>query len=241
MLIIPGRRSLVAAQGCRRSRDAFCGLSYTMKQNSDSLGLAKLLKENDFSAHSPRERILAAALKLFVEQGYFNTNVPDLSRESKCSVGSIYHNFKNKEEVAASLYEEGISAFRQALDRSIGDEEDLEKIIKTVVKSFLEFSEVNHQLSKYMWLCRHNEFMSGSIKHPTMIGFDRLGRKLTRAIKKGIREGKLLNLRANLMWAILFGIPQGYVRDWLDGRGNTPPPSKVANDLANACWRALVQ
>ena len=71
-------------------------------------------RPKELSQFSPRERILAAALKLFVEQGYFNTNVPDLSRESHCSVGSIYHTFKNKEQVATALYEEGISAFRNA-------------------------------------------------------------------------------------------------------------------------------
>jgi len=210
-------------------------MSHATKDNGDD----KLLKMKDFTSYSPRERILAAALKLFVEQGYFNTNVPDLSRESKCSVGSIYHNFKNKEEVAACLYQEAISAFRRALDESLGDEEDVEKVIKTLVRSFLEFSEINHQLSKYMWLCRHNEFMSGSIKQPTMLGFDRLGRKLTRIIKNGIRSGKLRPLRANIIWAVLFGIPQGYVRDWLDARSHTPPPSKVADQLAEACWRAL--
>ena len=46
----------------------------------------------------PRERILQASLELFVDQGYFNTNVPDISKKSKCSVGSIYHHFLNKEE-----------------------------------------------------------------------------------------------------------------------------------------------
>ena len=209
-----------------------------MKEDSRSVDLANLLKKDDFSAHSPRERILAAALKLFVEQGYFNTNVPDLSKESKCSVGSIYHNFKNKEEVAVSLYEEGLSAFRQALDESIAGKEDIEEIVKTVVKSFLEFSEVNHQLSKYMWLCRHNEFMSGMIRHPTRVGFDRLGRKLTKAIKRGIREGKIRHVRANIIWSVLFGITLAYVRDWLD-RYNHDSPSKVSDELADACWRAL--
>ena len=107
--------------------------------------------KKDLSAYSPKERILAAALKLFVEQGYFNTNVPDLSRESQCSVGSIYHNFKSKEQVAASLYEEGIKAFRTALDTSIKPNDDVEQMIKSITCSFLEFCEVNHQLSKYMW------------------------------------------------------------------------------------------
>jgi len=192
----------------------------------------------DLSAFGPRERILAAALKLFVEQGYFNTNVPDLSRESKCSVGSIYHNFKNKEEVASALYQEGMGAFRRALQSSIGTATDSEKVIKTAVKSFLQFSEVNQQLSKYIWLCRHNEFMTGVIKHPTTVGFDPLGRVLTRAIKTGIREGKIRKLTANLIWSLLFGIPLGYVRDWLEGF-NEQPPSKVADELADACWRAL--
>ena len=67
-------------------------------------------REAEFASHSARERILAAALKLFVEQGYFNTNIPDLSRESRSSVGSIYHTFKNKEEVATALYHEGIKS-----------------------------------------------------------------------------------------------------------------------------------
>lgn len=195
-------------------------------------------KTPDFSSFSPRERILAAALKLFVEQGYFNTNVPDLSRESKCSVGSIYHNFKNKEEVASALYEEGLSAFRKALDDSLKGQTDLEQILKTLVKSFLRFSEVNHQLSRYIWLCRHNEFMTGLVRHPTVVGFDHLGRTLTSAIKNGVRNGKLRPLKAHVIWSILFGIPLAYVRDWLDGY-NKDTPSSVADQLADSCLRAL--
>ncbi|RIL10192.1 MAG: hypothetical protein DCC75_04875, partial [Proteobacteria bacterium] len=192
----------------------------------------------DLSAVSARQRVLAAALKLFVEQGYFNTNVPDLSNLSKCSVGSIYHNFRNKEEVAAALYQEGITAFRQALEESIKELNECEEVIKAAVRSFLIFSEVNHQLSRYIWLCRHNEFMSGVIKHPTMIGFDRLGRKLTKVIRSGIKQGQLRKLRANIIWSILFGIPLAYVRDWLDGF-NADPPGKVADVLAEVCWKAL--
>lgn len=200
--------------------------------------IASLLKQDDFSSHSPKQRILAAALKLFVEQGYFNTNVPDLSRESKCSVGSIYHNFKNKEEVATALYEEGILAFRAALEDSVQEGMETEDFIKTLVKSFLEFSEVNTQLSKYIWLCRHNEFMSGLIKHPTMVGFDSLGRLLTSTIKAGIRSGEIRPMRAYIIWSVLFGVPVGYVRDWLDGY-NPDSPCKVADDIADTCWRAL--
>lgn len=211
-----------------------------MADEKNTTNLAKVIKEPDLSAFSPRERILAAALKLFVEQGYFNTNVPDLSRESKCSVGSIYHNFKNKEEVASALYHEAISSFRRALEQSLGNTTDVREVIRTVVKSFLQFSEINHHLSKYIWLCRHNEFMTGIIRHPTTVGFDKFGRTMTKVIRQAIRDGTLRPYKANIIWTILFGVPAGYVRDWLDGY-NPDPPTAVSDELAEVCWRALAK
>jgi hypothetical protein len=80
--------------------------------------------------------------------------------------------------------------------------------------------------------------MTGIIKHPTMVGFDPLGRLLTRTFKQGIRDGKIRKMRANLLWSAVFGIPLAYVRDWLDGY-NTEPPGDVAAELADACWRAI--
>ncbi len=221
-----------------------CGLlclcmSSVKPPNTHGSDLGGLVKSKDLSSYSARERILAAALKLFVEQGYFNTNVPDLSRESKCSVGSIYHTFKNKEEIATALYEECLKAFRGALVQAMaGTTTEVSEIVRVLVVSFLQFSEVNYQLSRYIWLCRHNEFMGGLIKHPTMIGYDPLGRRLTKVIKRGIREGKIRKVKANIVWSILFGIPVGYVRDWFDGY-NKLPPSNVAEELADSCWRAL--
>ncbi|MCB0320570.1 MAG: TetR/AcrR family transcriptional regulator [Bdellovibrionales bacterium] len=202
-------------------------------------GLGKrVLEASEISKFPPRQRILAAALKLFVEQGYFNTNVPDLSRDSHCSVGSIYHNFKNKEEVATALYLEGIKAFRSAIYMSVKDMNDTQAFIKRLITSFLKFSEANHQLSKYLWLSRHNEFMTGIIHHPTRVGYDPLGRKLTQVIRTGIRHGELQPLKANIIWSILFGVPVGYVRDWLDGY-NSEAPGTVADTIAESCWRAL--
>jgi hypothetical protein len=102
----------------------------------------------------------------------------------------------------------------------------------------LQFSEVNHQISRYIWLCRHNEFMTGLIKHPTTVGFDQLGRVLTKVVRGGIKQGKVRDMKANILWSILFGVPLAYVRDWLEGF-NPDPPSRVADQIADACWRAL--
>ena len=209
-------------------------------KNPISIDLVTLVNDQnvDVDALGPKERILLAALKLFVKQGYFNTNVPDLSRESRCSVGSIYHHFKNKEEVAAALYEAGISSFRSALAKDLDPRGDIETCLKTIVRFFMQFTEDNVELSKYLWLSRHTEFMSGNIRHPTMVGFDTLGKQLTKSIKNGIRDGQVRPMKANVLWSVLFGIPLSYARDWLDGY-NTELPTQVMDAFAEACWRAL--
>lgn len=190
------------------------------------------------SQAAPRERILQAALELFVDQGYFNTNIPDVSKRSRCSVGSIYHHFLNKEEIAEQLYRNGIKQFRHALASALESDEDLRSTVHDLVIAFMTFSEEHLLLSRYLWLARHSEFLSTKIAQPTTVGFDPLGRKLTRLIKRGIRSGDIAHLKAEVLWSILFGMPLSYIRDWLEGY-TSAPPSRVAPVLADACWAAL--
>lgn len=188
----------------------------------------------------PRDRILRAALELFVDQGYFNTNVPKISTKSKCSVGSIYHHFINKEEIAYLLYRDGIIQFRHALESAIPktDTEPLENTIRSIVIAFLTFAEEHKTLSQYLWLARHNEFLEGKIAVPTRVGFDSFGRKLTKAIKTAIKKNEIPPVKAEILWSIVFGIPLSFVRDWLEGHTSSSP-KEVSKLLASACWAAL--
>ena len=186
----------------------------------------------------PRERVLQASLELFVAKGYFNTNVPDISKLSKCSVGSIYHHFLNKEEIAGMLYEDGIKQFRFALSEAIKDSKSVEEAVKNLVPAFLSFAESHRLLSRYLWLARHNEFLSSNVRRPTVVGFDPLGRKLTSIIKNGVRSGEIEKVEAEVFWSIVFGIPLSFVRDWLDDFTKFSP-SQVSKKLSSACWSAL--
>jgi len=203
------------------------------ERNADSLDLTA-----PDEGWKPQDRILHAALELFVKKGYFNTNIPDVSKLSRCSVGSIYHHFLNKEEIASRLYIEGIAQFRQALGEVIDVNEGIEKNIREIVIQFLLFAEGHHTLSHYLWLHRHDEFLSGTVDRPTIIRFDSFGKKLAKTVKNGIRENKIPNIEAEVFWCIVFGIPLSYVRDWLEGFTKVPP-SGVADSIAKACWAAL--
>lgn len=173
-----------------------------------------------------------------MSQGYFNTNVPDISRASRCSVGSIYHHFANKEEIADQLYKDGMRQFREALTSGIEGCKDLESTVRNVVVAFLGFSENHHLLARYLWLARHSEFLSSKVAKPTVVGFDVLGRKLTRVIKDAVRAKQIPPLKAEIIWSIVFGIPLSFLTDWLDGY-TASTPSQAAPMLAESCLAAL--
>lgn len=60
-----------------------------------------------------RQRILAAAKELFVQQGYKKTTIRQIVEKSGVLTGSIYYFFKNKEDIFQSLVME---LFRQCTD-----------------------------------------------------------------------------------------------------------------------------
>jgi TetR/AcrR family fatty acid metabolism transcriptional regulator len=52
-----------------------------------------------------RERILAAAERVFAEHGFFHARVSEIAREAKVADGTIYLYFKNKDDLLISLFE----------------------------------------------------------------------------------------------------------------------------------------
>jgi len=57
------------------------------------------------ASHPTRDRILAAAMRLFAEKGYGSTSVADLLREAGANSGSLYHFFPGKQDVLLGVLE----------------------------------------------------------------------------------------------------------------------------------------
>lgn len=58
-----------------------------------------------------RALILEAAIRVFARMGYHEARVADIAREAGIAYGLVYHYFRNKEEVLATIFEERWSAF----------------------------------------------------------------------------------------------------------------------------------
>ncbi len=77
-------------------------------------GILRLVEDASTDLNSPepattrspatqQQRILDAAKRLFLSQGYNGSNLRDIAREAQVSMGGIYHHFASKEEIYKTL------------------------------------------------------------------------------------------------------------------------------------------
>ncbi len=89
---------------------------------------------------SYREAILEAAKSLFAERGYSEASISDLAHETGAAEGTIFHHFKNKEELYVSVLERTRDDLTHELTRALDAEPsktglaEVENIIMTLFR-----------------------------------------------------------------------------------------------------------
>lgn len=79
-------------------------------------------------AKNTKSRIVAAAWKLFYEQGYDDTTVDEIIAAAQTSKGSFYHYFKGKDALLSSLsylFDEKYEALNETMDEAMNSYEKL--------------------------------------------------------------------------------------------------------------------
>ncbi|MDO5409966.1 MAG: TetR/AcrR family transcriptional regulator [Lachnospiraceae bacterium] len=83
---------------------------------------------NKKQTKNTRGKIIAAAWKLFYDNGYENTTVDSIIAEAKTSKGSFYHYFKGKDALLntlAYLFDEKYEELMEVMDDKMGSYEKL--------------------------------------------------------------------------------------------------------------------
>jgi TetR/AcrR family transcriptional regulator, transcriptional repressor for nem operon len=97
---------------------------------------------------STADRLVFAAMKLFLEKGYGSTSVQDILREAKANAGSLYHAFPTKQDVLLAvlgLYRDGIGPMLLA-PAWAGVEDPIERIFALLAqyRRALEITECSY-------------------------------------------------------------------------------------------------
>jgi AcrR family transcriptional regulator len=177
-----------------------------------------------------------AALDCFTTRGVTATTIEDIRAKSGASIGSIYHHFRSKENLAATLYVEGLRDYQVRLLKDLQRCRSAETGIKAVVAYHLAWIRGHANWARYLLHMREAGFIAGAegtIREQNRGFF----KDLDDWFEPYIRSGAIIRLPPDLFSATVLGPAQAFARHWLAGR-TTVTLEQAARILGEAAARA---
>lgn len=136
--------------------------------------MKECLTKRQQQAVETRKRILSCALKLFEEKEFDNVSIAEIAEAAQVSVGSIYHYFKGKEEIAAQGTEPLDDVYENFFEKLTESEEyknytSLEKLELYYIFVQKTVSSYENLRSVYIYNLRYPESESLSITEKRML------------------------------------------------------------------------
>lgn len=161
-----------------------------------------------------RESILRAATRVFARNGYFNSKVADIARESDVADGTVYLYFKSKEEILHSIFDqkmtEAISSGRVLIEKL----QDPREKLRRIAVLHLERLGADRELAVVFQV-----ELRGSTKFMqefSAAGFAEYLGLLRQTFEEGQRSGVFRkDLNAKIVSKILFGALDEMATNWI--------------------------
>jgi AcrR family transcriptional regulator len=159
----------------------------------------------------------------------------DVREASGASIGSIYHHFAGKEQLAAALYADGLRSYQEGVLAELRAHDDPEQAIKAVVHHHLRWVTDNRDLAAFLLQPRQPEVLLAS-----QAEVQEMNRRLFREVGAWLRAhaAAVRDLPRDVFYTLLIGPSQEFCRHWLAGR-TTTPIDQAADPLGQAAWDAL--
>ncbi len=183
-----------------------------------------------------RDKVLKSALILFVEKGFFNTSISDLVKHSGVSSGSIYHSFKDKQQVAEALMNDlikHIESNQQIIFNSYSSSWDR---YYHLCEWLLTSAENNPHMVQFVLKAQHQEYMPDTPPICSSQPF----LNLREVIQQAINNEELRNMDLMLAASIAFGGVLRLIQLRLDGLIDEPATNYL-EELTLTSWTALMK
>ncbi|MCY8939905.1 TetR/AcrR family transcriptional regulator [Peribacillus frigoritolerans] len=103
-------------------------------------------EENDRIRQASKEKIRAAAMEIFIKQGYYATSISDIAKQAGISKGLLYNYYKGKEELLSEMVEARIKEVVEVMEEAFTlntPREQLEHIINGAIDNIHQKPEVH--------------------------------------------------------------------------------------------------
>jgi len=141
-----------------------------------------------------REKILSAARKLFSEKGYDGVSMEDIAQASGVRKSLIYYYFPSKDVLFEEVWVSVIDELETELFSEAENEGSILKVIKKLIKKYVEFALNKQQLSKLIARERMHVLENESNFANAHKRYISLLSRLEKIFERGKNEGVLNNI-----------------------------------------------
>jgi len=179
---------------------------------------------NEQMRQQSRERILAAARKLFAEKGYFNCTVSDIVKAAEMSQGNLYWYFPGKEELLKAVLAEGFERVETVLVEANAYPAPTQEKVERLVDSYLAYLEEGGEFNAiFLSILGH-----GGGAFIQELGFDtvaigmRYHQILWPLLEQARQEGLVDDCEPNYLGVFFFSLFNGFLLTYRDGLSLVP-------------------
>ncbi len=179
-----------------------------------------------------RQRILAAALKVFAQRGFYNAKVSEVAREAQVADGTIYLYFKNKDDLLISLFEDRMDFLIHRLHEVLAqvDGPPLTRV-QAVIRAHLQIAERWPDLAEFITVeLRQSSKFVKEYENPKFSEYLKILRDL---IAEGQKDGSIRSdLDSRLVARSIFGaLDEALLTLVLAGRNCSETLARTATQL----------
>lgn len=180
-----------------------------------------------------RERIEATALTLFLERGFDNTTIEDITEAADVSKRSFFDYFPSKEDVVAAWQD---SFARELIDAVAAQPADapLVEVIEAAINTALHVAMSDPQHLAIAVLIHDTP----ALRARDQLKYAKLERKLTDALHARCRGGDAERLRLSVLAAAVISMLRIGGERWSDARQNISL-EQFARSMFDELWAAL--
>jgi TetR/AcrR family fatty acid metabolism transcriptional regulator len=173
----------------------------------------KRRREND-----KYQRILEAAIKVFAEQGFFQSTIAQIAKEAGVADGTIYLYFKNKDDILVQFFDykakQVFDGFREEVNRA---ESAVDKLRNLVRRHLAEFQRDRNMAILYQFETHQSSRLAEEqIKEMSNMYLD----IVAEIMEQGQQEGLIRkNLYLSLVKRFILGAVDEVINTWIHSGG----------------------
>lgn len=184
-----------------------------------------------------KRQILLDALSCFLENGIETTSIEMIRSKSDSSVGAIYHHFKNKEGIVATLFFAALDDQAALRDDYLEGTKSLQEVLYAFIHSYVDWVSGQPEFAKFLISARFS-VMQGKDQERLIQKNKLRNQKIFSEISNYAEAEFLKSIPHELLLSLVIGSTENYCRAWLSQRVKSDP--KVYKDiLAKAAWDSL--